>query len=56
MIPKSLLYKLVLNNIIVAEGSKASMKRAIKKHKGANSVFIGIGAPYSTLNQLWNKP
>jgi hypothetical protein len=50
---RSLLYKLVdSKGVIVAEGNKKNMQRMLK---GKNGHFVGIGAPYSTLGQIWGK-
>ena len=56
----SKLYKLVLDNRIVAEGSKAAMKKKLAQYMREPLVkerrpFIGIGSPQSTLGEKWNK-
>lgn len=53
---KSKLYKLVENNIIIAEGSKGEMKRAHKEaQKAGLETFVGVGSPLSTLGKVWDS-
>lgn len=53
MIPPSLLYKLVLNNIVIAEGNKKAMHKLAKATPGS---FVGMGSPLSTLGARWGLP
>lgn len=47
----SVMYKLVVNKKIVAEGSKKEMIKLAKKTPGS---FVGVGSPKSQLGQSWN--
>lgn len=49
---KSSIYKLVLNNIIVAEGSAKEMRRLRKQRPGS---FVGLGSPEPSVGQVWDK-
>ncbi len=56
---KSKLYKMVIANRVVAEGSKTDIKRKVKSynqnyHDGSDA-FVGMGSPNSTLGEVWNK-
>lgn len=57
---KSKLYKLILDNEVVAEGSRAEMRKKLAAYNKEPLVkerrpFIGIGSPESTLHQKWNS-
>ncbi len=56
---KSKLYKMILNNKVIAEGSAYEIRRKVKTyntnyHDGPNA-FVGMGSPHSTLGEVWNK-
>ena len=57
MIPKSKLYKLVIGNIQVKEGSKRLiLKDLIKARQYFSDVFIGLGyGSRSTVGEKWEK-
>ena len=57
MIPKSTAYKLVLNNVIVNEGSKSAMIRAKRAHlkAGVGHSFIGL-SPSKKIGDQWENP
>jgi hypothetical protein len=46
----SILYKLVVNNVIVNEGNKKAMK---KLSKSTPNSFVGLGSPLSCLGRNW---
>jgi len=48
----SILYKLVVNGYIVAEGSKGAIKKLSRQRVGS---FVGIGSPLPSVGKRWGS-
>lgn len=50
---KSKLYKLILDNQIIAEGSKSDMKKQLKRLPAERRPFVGQ-SPSKNIGDIWN--
>lgn len=55
MIPKSKAHKVILNNKVIAEGSKAEMMKIIRNHRnlGIGHSFLGYAPAGKPIGDEW---